>query len=98
MFGLKSSSLYSQCLVELENQILHPLSGTDNEPWQRPGVVWLEEPAYGQGGYGDGVSLVLQNSQVDTLCCQGVRMWHTFGLAVFAQEGRVTYDSVNGPL
>lgn len=54
MFGLKSSCLNSQCLVELENQILHSLSGTDEEPRQRSGVVWLEEPAYSQGGYGDG--------------------------------------------
>lgn len=54
MFGLKSSRLYSQCLVELENQILHTLSGTDYETRQRLGVVWLEEPAYSQGGYGDG--------------------------------------------
>lgn len=54
MFGFKSSRLYSQCLVELKNQILHSLSGTDDEPRQRPGVAWLEEPTNSQGGYGDG--------------------------------------------
>lgn len=40
--GFKSSRLYAQCLVELENQVLHSLSGTDEEPRQRPGGVWLE--------------------------------------------------------
>lgn len=32
MLRLKSSCLHSQCLVELKNQVLHSLSGTDNEP------------------------------------------------------------------
>lgn len=57
MLRLKSSCLHSQCLVELKNQVLHSLSGADNESRKRLSIVWLEEPAYGQCGYGEMVSI-----------------------------------------